>query len=227
MEKTHSNTRTLQYLNCFKFVYFSGREKRKLMTSINGSQSEVNQEIEAVVALEPRKNDFNVSQNSNESTLPKSISREDAHYSSDPLLADNFVNPDKVLNETANQRQEDRKQHSTDEETNIKNYGGNQFGEKVVDSGKHCSVISPNNVLRVLYAEILKQPIRKPQSCGSSDSQDIAECDLTQGESLFWRLSNHWVILLNMKNYVLGIDLQVPLYQIKFLMNCLLKRYLN
>ena len=36
------------------------------------------------------------------------------------------------------------------------------------------SVISLNNVLRVLYAEILKQPIRKPQSCGSSDSQDIA-----------------------------------------------------
>ena len=69
MEKTHSNTRTLQYLNCFKFVYFSGREKRKLMTSINGSQSEVNQEIEAVVALEPRKNDYNVSQNSNESTF--------------------------------------------------------------------------------------------------------------------------------------------------------------
>ena len=107
------------------------------MTSINGSQSEVNQEIEAVVALEPRKNDYNVSQNSNESTLPKSISREDAHYSSDPLLADNFVNPDKVLNETANQRQEDRKQHSTDEENNIKNYEENQFGEKVVDSGKH------------------------------------------------------------------------------------------
>ena len=158
MEKTHSSTRTLQYSNRFNFVYFSAREKRKLMTSINDSQPEVNQEIEAAVALESKKNDYNVSQNSNESTLPKSISREDAHYSSDPLLADNFANPDKVSNETPNQRQEDRKQHSTDEENNVKNDEGNQFGEKVVDFGKHCIVISPENVLRVLYAEILKQP---------------------------------------------------------------------
>ena len=70
------------------------------MTSINDSQPEVNQEIEAAVALESKKNDYNVSQNSNGSTLPKSISREDAHYSSDPLLADNFANPDKVTKET-------------------------------------------------------------------------------------------------------------------------------
>ena len=45
-----------------------------------------------------------------------------------------------------------------------------------------------------------------------------------------WRLSNHWVILLNMKYYVQGIEWQVPLYQIMFLIwakkKCLLKRYL-
>ena len=54
-----------------------------------------------------------------------------------------------MLNETANQRQEDRKQHSTDEETNIQNDEGNQLSEEVVNSGKQCSVISPKNVLRV------------------------------------------------------------------------------
>ena len=40
--------------------------------------------------------------------------------------------------------------NSTDEENNVKNDEGNQFGEKVVDFGKHCIVISPENVLRVL-----------------------------------------------------------------------------
>ena len=85
-------------------------------------------------------------------------------------MASNSANPDIVLNETANQRQEDM----TDEENNIENDEGNQFGVKVVDSEKH-SVISPNNVLRVSCAEILKQPIRKPQSCDNSYSQVIAE----------------------------------------------------
>ena len=96
-------------------------------------------------------------------------------------MANNSANPDIVLNETANQRQEDM----TDEENNIENDEGNQFGKKVVDSEKHCSVISPNNVLRVSYAEILKQPIRNPQSCDNSDSQVIAECDLTQGDQSY------------------------------------------
>ena len=96
-------------------------------------------------------------QNNAKSTLPKSILREDAHYSSDPLLANNSANPDKVFKETANQCQENRKQHSADEENNIENDKGNQFGEKVVDSLKHCSVISPKIVLRVSYAEILNQ----------------------------------------------------------------------
>ena len=118
----------------------------------------MNQEAEAAVILEPKKNDYNVSQNSTESTLPKRTSREDTHSSSDVLLASNSANPDIVLNETANQRQEDM----TDEENNIENDETSQFGEKIVDSEKHCSVISPNNVLRVSYAEILKQPIGKP-----------------------------------------------------------------
>ena len=69
--------------------------------------------------------------------------------------------------------------HNADEEKNIENDEGNQFVEKVVDSEKHCSVISRKNVLRVSYAEILKQPIRKPQSCEYSASQVIAECDFT------------------------------------------------
>ena len=85
------------------------------MRSTNDSQSVVNQETEAAVTLEPKKNDYNVSQNSSESNLPKSISCKKAHYSGDPLLANNSANPDKVLHETANQRQEDRNQHSTDE----------------------------------------------------------------------------------------------------------------
>ena len=115
-----------------------------------------------------------------------------------------------------NQCQEDRKEQSTDEKNNnIGNVEGNQFGEKVVDSGKDCSVISPKNVYRVSYAEILKQPIKKPQSCDSSDSHDIAECDLKQGDQSY--LETHWVILLNMKYYVQGIDCQVSLYQIMFL----------
>ena len=92
-----------------------------------------------------------------------------------------MANTDIVLNETENQRQEDM----TDEENNIENDEENQFGVKVVDSEKHCSIISPNNVLRVSYAEILKQPIRKPQSCDNSDSQAIAECDLTQGDQSY------------------------------------------
>ena len=69
-------------------------------------------------------------QSSTESTLPKRISREDAHSSRDVLLSNNSANPDIVLNETANQRQEDM----TDEENNIEN-------GKVVDSEKHCSFI--------------------------------------------------------------------------------------
>ena len=79
------------------------------------------------------------------------------------------------MNETVNQRKEDMKQYSRDEENNIENNKGNQFGEKVVDSEKHYSVISPKNVLRVSYAEILKQAIRKPQSCDNCDSHVIAE----------------------------------------------------
>ena len=122
---------------------FSDREKSKLLSSTSDSQPEVNQEAEAAAILEPKKNDHNVSQNSTESTLPKRISREDAHSSSDVLLANNSANPEIVLNETANQRQED----IADEENNIETDEGNQFGEKVVDSEKHCSVISPNNVL--------------------------------------------------------------------------------
>ena len=96
-------------------------------------------------------------------------------------MASNSANPDIVFSETANQRQEDM----TDEENNIENDEGNQFGEKVVDSEKDFSVISPNKVLQVSYAEILKQPIRKPQSCDNSDSQVIAECDLTQGDQSY------------------------------------------
>ena len=96
-------------------------------------------------------------------------------------MANNSANPNKVLNETVNQCQEDRKKHSTDEENNIGNDEGNQFGEKVAVSGKDCSVISPKNVYRVSYAEILKQP----QSCDSSDSHDIAECDLKQGDQSY------------------------------------------
>ena len=68
--------------------------------------------------------------------------------------------------------------HSTDEENNIENDEGNQFGEKT------C-VISPKNALRVSYAEISKQPIRKRQSCDSSDYQDTVECDLTQGNQSY------------------------------------------
>ena len=117
------------------------------MRCTNDSQPEVNQETEAAVTLEPKNNDYNVLQNSTESTLPKSISRKDAYYSGNPLLANNSATPDKALNETANQHQEDRKQHSTDEENNIENNEGNQLGEEVVDSGKYCSVISPKNVL--------------------------------------------------------------------------------
>ena len=74
------------------------------------------------------------------------------------------------------------KQHSPYEENNIENDEGNQFGGNVVDSEKHCSGTSPMNVLPVSYAEILRQIIRKPQSCDNYDSHVIAECDLTQGD---------------------------------------------
>ena len=57
----------------------------------------MNQGTEAAVILEPKENDYNVSQNSTESTLPKRISRENADSSSDALLACNSDNPDAVL----------------------------------------------------------------------------------------------------------------------------------
>ena len=50
------------------------------MRSTNDSQPEVNQETEAAVTLEPKKNDYNVLQNSTESTLLKSISRKYAYF---------------------------------------------------------------------------------------------------------------------------------------------------
>ena len=50
---------------------------------------------------------------------------------------------------------------------------------------KKFSLISPKNALRVSYAEILKQSIRKPQLCDNSDSVVITECDLTQGDQSF------------------------------------------
>ena len=58
----NGRTRTLEYSNrpCLNF---SDREKRKLMRSTSASQPEVNQEAEATVILEPKKNDDNVSQN--------------------------------------------------------------------------------------------------------------------------------------------------------------------
>ena len=92
----NSRTRTLKYSNRLKFVNFSDREKRKLMRSTNHNQPEANQEAEAAITLEPKNNDHNVSQNNTESTLPKKISREDAHSSSDALLANNSANPDIV-----------------------------------------------------------------------------------------------------------------------------------
>ena len=39
------------------------------------------------------------------------------------------------------------KQHSTNEENNIENDEGNQFGEKFVDTVKRCSITSPRNIL--------------------------------------------------------------------------------
>ena len=56
----------------------------------------MNQETETAVTLEPKKNDYNISQNSTESILPKSSFREDGHYSTNPLLANNSANPDSV-----------------------------------------------------------------------------------------------------------------------------------
>ena len=49
----------------------------------------------------------------------------------------------------------------TDEENNIENDETNQFGEKIVDSEKHCSVISPNNVLRVFIRRNFKAAYRE------------------------------------------------------------------
>ena len=107
MEEIYQNKQKQQNQNSeysyrFKFVNFSHREKRKLLRSTNYSQPEVNQEAEAAVSLETKKNDYNVSRNCTESTLLKSFCRKDAHYSGDPLLANNSAHPDKVLNETAN-----------------------------------------------------------------------------------------------------------------------------
>ena len=65
--------------------------------------------------------------------MPKRISREDAHSSSDSLLVNNSANLNIALKETANQHQEDMKQHRTHEENNIENDEGNQLDEKLVD----------------------------------------------------------------------------------------------
>ena len=66
-----------------------------------------------------------MSQNSTQSTLPKRISPKDANSDSYVLMANNSANPDIVLKDTANQRQEDMKQHSTHEENKIENGEGN------------------------------------------------------------------------------------------------------
>ena len=99
----NSITRTLKYSNRLEFVNFSEKEKRKLMSRTNDSQPEVNQDTEAAVTMEPQNNHY-VPQNSTQSNLPKMVSREDTHSSSDALVANISANPDKVLNETANQR---------------------------------------------------------------------------------------------------------------------------
>ena len=52
-----SKTRTLEYSNRFKFVNFSDRKKRKFKRSTNDSRPEMNQETEAAVTLDPKKND--------------------------------------------------------------------------------------------------------------------------------------------------------------------------
>ena len=62
--KKNSRTKTMEHSSRFKFVNFSDREKRKLTRSTNDSQPEVNQEAEAAVILEAKKNDYNMSQNS-------------------------------------------------------------------------------------------------------------------------------------------------------------------
>ena len=71
------------------------------MRSTSDGQPEVNQEAEEAVTLEPKNNGYNVLQNSTESTLSKTISREDTHSRSDALLANNSANLDILLNETA------------------------------------------------------------------------------------------------------------------------------
>ena len=148
-KNSREQLKTIEYSNRLKFVNFTEKEKRTRMASTNNSQPELNQEAEAAVVLEPKNNGYNLPQNSTESMLPKRISCKDANCSSDALLANHSANLEIVLNETANQHQEDMKKHSTDEENNIENNRGNQFGEMIVDSGKYCSVISLANVLGV------------------------------------------------------------------------------
>ena len=87
-----------------------------------------------------------------------------------------------MLNENANQHQDDMKQQCTHEENNIENDEVTQFREKIVDSEKHCCVTNHKNFLRVSYAEILKQPIRRLKSYANSDSEIISECNLTQND---------------------------------------------
>lgn len=66
-----------------------------------------------------------------------------------------------------------------------------QFGEEAASSEKYCSVTNPRNALQVSYAENLKQPIKRLQTCESFDSQIIAEY-FTQGhQSLLERLYNY------------------------------------
>ena len=117
-----SRTRILQCSKCLKFL---DRQKRKLIATTIDSQPEVNQEKEVAVTLEPKNNYYNVSQNSTQSTLPKRISPKDANSDSYVLMANNSANPDIVLKDTANQRQEDMKQHSIHEKNKIENGEGN------------------------------------------------------------------------------------------------------
>ena len=61
-------------------------------------------------------------------------------------MANNSADFHIVLNETANECQEDMKQHSKDKENNIENDEGNLLVEKVVDSEKHCSVTNEDGL---------------------------------------------------------------------------------
>ena len=89
--------------------------------------------------------------NSTENVSPKRISRKDAHSSSDSLLANNSANLDIALNETANQHQEDMKQHSTDEENNIGMTKETSYIRRLLVTSV---VTSPKNVLLVSHGEI-------------------------------------------------------------------------